>query len=378
MTGRSLHDQFGVSPRVQAKQRLKLASDVFFHFLRCIRKELGSGRKLPLRESVRAWKHGFSTDLWDLYRLQGRDPVDYLPDLSGVFKMGAINGAYNAVVGEKLILSYILDALGVPQPDVVSAIFNGRLFARDPGAAASQKEMLDLTLERYPRQILRPTWAGAGTGIFMLERNDRGLSVNNRPATVEQVFELISSLQRYVSTAWVKQAEYAHSIFPGAVNTMRVLTLWDEDAGPYVAALSHRFGSARSGFVDNFHQGHGGLCAPINIRDSKLEKAATRDAKGDLVFLSGHPDTGAAIEGVTVTGLAACLEHILTAANGLPFCPCMGWDIAMTDSGYLVLEINPVPGMAVWQVHQPLLSDPKTRRFFERHGVVRPVTGAPG
>jgi len=31
------------------------------------------------------------------------------------------------------------------------------------------------------------------------------------------------------------------------------------------------------------------------------------------------------------------------------------------------------PGMAVWQVYKPLLSDPNPRNSFQRHGVIRPA-----
>ena len=44
--------------------------------------------------------------------------------------------------------------------------------------------------------------------------------------------------------------------------------------------------------------------------------------------------------------------------------------MVITDSGYVCLEGNAPPGTAVWQCHQPLLSDPRARRFYETHGVI--------
>lgn len=367
-----MHDPNRVVPRIQSEKLLKPAADLVAHWMRCCRNEARLPGNLSLRQRVKAWRHGFSSDMWSLYRLQDRDPRDYLPDLSSELKVRNINGSYSSVVGEKLILSEILEAHGIPQPVVVATVFNGLLFGKGLGIDMNQKKVLSRTLELYPRQIFRPTWSGGGAGVFLLERVDDVLKLNGRKATSEEVHDLISGLDRYMSTAYVEQSDYAQAIFPGTVNTIRVLTLWDETEGPFIASISHRFGSHRSGVVDNFHKGHQGLCAAIDLVSSRLGKAANRDRAGNVVFHTHHPDTGSKIEGIEVAGLPHCLEQILLAAQYFPYCPCMGWDIAMTRSGYLVIEINPFPGMAVWQVHQPLLSNPKIRRFFERHAVIRP------
>ena len=44
--------------------------------------------------------------------------------------------------------------------------------------------------------------------------------------------------------------------------------------------------------------------------------------------------------------------------------PLIGWDMLMTDDGYSILEANSPPGITVWQVHAPLLRDPRVARFF--------------
>jgi hypothetical protein len=40
----------------------------------------------------------------------------------------------------------------------------------------------------------------------------------------------------------------------------------------------------------------------------------------------------------------------------------------MTDEGYSILEANSPPGITVWQVHAPLLRDPRVARFFRTPG----------
>ena len=46
----------------------------------------------------------------------------------------------------------------------------------------------------------------------------------------------------------------------------------------------------------------------------------------------------------------------------------LGWDVVVTADGIRLLEGNANTGMNVLQVHGPLLSDPRIRRFYESHG----------
>ena len=55
--------------------------------------------------------------------------------------------------------------------------------------------------------------------------------------------------------------------------------------------------------------------------------------------------------------------------------PFVGWDVIITADGCSFLEANCPPGMPVWQAHQPLLTDPRSRRFFEVLGMIKPSGG---
>ena len=50
--------------------------------------------------------------------------------------------------------------------------------------------------------------------------------------------------------------------------------------------------------------------------------------------------------------------------------PAIAWDLVVTRDGCSVLEGNGPPDVFVWEVHTPLLADPRVRRFYEDHGVI--------
>ena len=372
MIMKSEFERFGILPNVRQSGGLELQLRCMVRFYRAVFAELKSKTGLPWKQRLRAWKSGFSSKSWVLYNLVENDPDLYLPDLRAELKSYKINGFFNPIVGNKLVLSRLLATHQIPHPDVVSIVLDGQLIEDEAPFDPDMLQVLSRTLDRYPRQVFRPTWSGSGEGVFFLSRDDDGLELNGEEVTPEEVCALLSRLDRYLSTKFQEQRAYAKNIYPGSTNTMRILSLWDSKSGdPFIAAVSHRFGSSRSGPLDNWHQGRGGVCASVDVETSTLGQASRRSSDTQLVWESFHPDTGEPIEGVVIPGLHNCIEGVLDAAGHFPFCPCIGWDVVLTEDGFSILEANPLPGMTVSQVHTPLLKDPRTRQFFHHWGMAR-------
>jgi hypothetical protein len=378
MTANSELERFGILPNDRPSGRLELELRCLVRVFRLVLGELRLKQSLPWKQRLGAWKSGFRAHSWGVYNLAENDPDMYVSDLRIQLKMYKINGFSTPIVGNKLVLSRLLAYHEIPHPGVVSTIQGGRLFEDNRPFDADMARALSRTLDRYPRQVFRPSWAGGGQGVFFLSRDDEGLKLNGQEVAPDAIHALLAKLDRYVSTEFIQQASYARVIYPGTTNTLRILSLWDEEnGGPFIAAAVHRFGSPRSGAVDNFHAGHGGLCAPVDLEAGTLGKAATLTPEGEWLSASSHPDTGAPIEGVVLPGFSHCIEVVLKAASHFPFCPCIGWDVVLTDNGFSILEANTLPSLTVMQVHRPLLTDPRTRRFFQRWGMVpvKPGTG---
>jgi len=362
--------QFGIRLNQRSSGGLEIHLRCLVRLFRAVLAEARSKQGLPWKARVRAWKAGFSSKSWMMYNLAENDPDLYIADLRGALNSYRINGFFNPVVGNKLVLSRLLDACGIPHPRVISVLIGGRLFEEDASFEADLPKALCRTLEKCPRQVFRPTWSGSGEGVFFLRQDDEGLRLNGSRITLEKACTLISKLDRYLATEFVEQASYTRNIYPGSTNTLRILSLWDERKGePFIAALAHRFGSKRTGLTDHYHGGYGGLSASIDLQTSTLGKAATQSSNNQLVWVSTHPDSGQPIEGVVIPGLTKCIEGLLQAAGHFPFCPLIGWDVVITESGYRVLEANTQPALTALQVHEPLLKDPRNRQFFQRWGM---------
>lgn len=370
MTEIQTMERFGVLPNVRTSGNLELQLRCLVHFCRAIIAEMRSQTGLPWNQRFKAWKSGFSSKSWKLYNLAENDPALYVPDFRGALTGYKINGFYNPILGNKLVLSRLLSAHHIPHPQIVSTVVDGQLFEEDARFDPDLRKALFRSLDRHPRQVFRPTWSGGGQGVFFLQRALSGLELNGIKASTEEVCRLLSTLDRYLATEFQEQRGYAKAIYPGTTNTIRILTLWDKaSGGPFIAGAVHRFGASRSQPLDSWHQGRGGVCAAVDLASTALGKAVWVSPENKLVWQSSHPDTGAPIEGVRIPGFGLCAEGVIEAASHFPFCPIVGWDVVLTEGGFSILEANTLPSFAIMQVHAPLLREPRVRRFFQPWGL---------
>lgn len=357
-----------MAPRRDWTVGLALRTARLRRIYRFVRAEFRDSAPLGLRGRVRAWRAGFASKSYALYGLDENDPAQYLPDFvdSDYRHTDPLADAIN----NKLIFPRVMRALGVPHARVFGYLHRGWFHPTGPAETRTAvSAALPALLERHGRLVLKPARGAAGLGVnFVNVRDGRGW-INGSPASLEEITALAATLERYLALEFVEQAAYAARLFPGTTNTLRVLTLWDVDRGrPFAAAATHRIGTPATIPVDNFHAGRGGICARIDMDTGTLGPALTLTPGGTRARFERHPDTGAQIAGVRVPGWPSTMARIVEVAERLPEAPLIGWDIVPTEGGPVWLEANVPPGTAVWQVHQPLLADPRVRRFYEALG----------
>ena len=124
---------------------------------------------------------------------------------------------------------------------------------------------------------------------------------------------------------------------PGALCTVRVLT-YREPGGRARAILGAYKMATGASPADNFH--FGGIVAPVDIATGRLGPALRRQGRV-LVPVERHPDTGTPIAGAQLPfwrETLALAERALDLTHRLM---TLGWDIAITDDGPVLIEANP-------------------------------------
>ncbi len=123
----------------------------------------------------------------------------------------------------------------------------------------------------------------------------------------------------------------------GALATLRVITLREPDGNP--SAWFPRFNLPIGGHAsDNMRSGGGGIASAVDPASARLGPATGKEALGGSH--DRHPDTGAAITGFTLPGLHDAMALARRAQAAMTGLPSIGWDIAITADGPLLVEAN--------------------------------------
>lgn len=331
---------------------------------RAVSYQKGTPLNMPLSERLAALRHGFRSSMYTFYDFKHNNPADYLPDT--LFRETTnINGSFcQRILSDKLLFGQIVgDAFRVPE--VLALLERGQLHTLTPG------ETLTGLLDARGGLIIKPVAGWQGTGILSVGVSASGeLSVNGHAETLAGLEARLSGLDGYLVSERIVQDGYAHEIYPGSANSVRVVTMQDpaEDDRPFVAVAFHRFGSTTTGPVDNVSRG--GLMTHV-ATDGVMGQALKfpRETGGKLSWCTHHPDTGAAIEGQAVPGWAELQARILQLVSDYPFFRHVGWDIIVAQGEAWLVEGNHNPS-PVGQVFKPYLKDPQIRRFLEAYAVI--------
>lgn len=318
------------------------------------------------------WRRGFLSQSDALYELWKVDESEFLTDYQRYVKTPLINGQWSIVVGNKLLFHNVLHRFDEYLPDLYGYLRSGRLHhvdAEGSGTSDAANWLIN-RLHTGERLIVKYVKGGGGSRVYIIEYNDGDYYVNDRALTKAEFVEEIAMLEEYIVTEYVEQASYARELYPNTPNTLRVLTMYDEETDEaFLAGQMHRIGTSRSGTLDNFSQG--GLSAGIDAETGQLSQAVQFPYSGERTWYEAHPDTGTQIAGATVPGWERIANQLLTIATELSHVPYLGWDIIVTGEGeFAIIEANNHTNTRSIQVHQPLLRDERVRRFYECHGVL--------
>lgn len=130
-------------------------------------------------------------------------------------------------------------------------------------------------------------------------------------------------------------------LYPDAINTIRFITLV-EDNDVKLLGASLRMGNG--GHVDN--AAAGGVYASVDISTGKLDGVAFNKSGKKY---ANHPITNQPIKGFQIPFWEDVVELCKKAALEIPDVRCVGWDVAVSEKGPLLIEGNDRWSRFVWQ-----------------------------
>ena len=184
--------------------------------------------------------------------------------------------------------------------------------------------------------------------VFMSKPYDGsgGASVEKKRAEDiidRQAFYDHAAANRIFLEELVRQHPDMNVLCPASVNTIRFMT-YNDNGTPILLWCGLRVGNGINA-VDNFHaEGMGVL---IDQETGKLQGIAIDKDNREFTH---HPTTGVLFDGFQLPDFQAAKQMVLEACLLSDKIKMIGWDIALSDKGPLIIEANRWPGFDLPQV----------------------------
>ena len=146
-----------------------------------------------------------------------------------------------------------------------------------------------------------------------------------------------------------------------ALSTVRLVSCLNETGEPELIGAAIRMAIGGNHTVDNLHAG--GIAAAVDLDTGRLSRASNLGADSRLGWTDEHPDTGARITGTRMPMWTEVREFALRCHRAFADRVIVGWDIAITPEGPVLVEGNGAPDLDIMQ------------RFI-RHGLMAARLGA--
>lgn len=179
------------------------------------------------------------------------------------------------------------------------------------------------------RVIAKPNCKGQGKGIQVLPVETG--------EDISAALSFLHSCDNYIVEEYVTQHPVLAALNPGAVSIIRFYTV-SSPAGSYIFAPLLTTAISKS--VSNGCQD--ALTTVIDINTGVVLADAVD--QNQFVDYAAHPITGVPFKGMQIPFWDACVDLIRRVLPLASKISNIGWDVAITESGPLLIEANTIPG----------------------------------
>ncbi len=285
-----------------------------------------------------------------LYRLYDqKKPDQYRMRFAGRVNRDAflerINPAAHILLARnKYVTKLLLKSLEIPTPEMY--------FLYDPQAGVESPEVLNnhaSAEKRLSRLGSRPFVVKVLEGehgrdvnvygSYEIAHNEfRAFHVSGETHSLSQVLDFAGKGHKLLVEEKVVQNASFSALNQTSVNTIRMLTQLHPNGEADLILAFIRIG--RQGrWVDNAGKG-GNVMAKVNKETGRLENIISFINYRTFEPITHHPDSGVNLVDFEIRDWKLILEQVLGFQRKISWLKAIGWDIAITDNGPMVIEIN--------------------------------------
>ena len=280
----------------------------------------------------------------------------------GAYRILAEARRSDSPLGDKAKFATFCAERGIPAIPVLLSAHNGEL----RGTAALPRADLFVKPVRARGGRGAERWDHVGNGVYRQHRSGQELSA----AGFLERLRAMSRSQPLLVQERARNHPAMRDLTNGALSTMRIISCLDEQGRPEIMAAVQRMAVGRNETVDNVHAG--GMGVPVDLATGRLLQGTDMGIDAHMGWIDFHPTTGGRITGRALPMWEETCELVRRAHAAFSDWVVIGWDVAVTAGGPVLVEGNSGPDIDL--IQRPMRRPFGNARFGEllAHHLNRP------
>lgn len=310
-------------------------------------------RKFPMSERMEVFR-----DYISLYRAKGLTPEEYYEfefekrseefrrDFLGLneqrFYLDLLNPLkYFSLARNKYMAHKMLENTGVRTSELYCYYQPEARYPENPECACDLAGVLRILKTKGTRScVIKTTESSHGDNVLVIQNidyqeNDAALT---RFDGQQQLLSSVLGNEPLIFESLVRQTEQFAAFNASSVNTVRFMTALYPDGSAKVIATFIKIGRAGR-CVDNAGGG-GNVDVCVDVETGEIRHAIQFDGWHHVQDIDCHPDNGNPLNGVVIENWESIKAEVIRFQQAFPYCKVAAWDIAITDEGPVVIEVN--------------------------------------
>ncbi len=252
---------------------------------------------------------------------------------------------YVYILDNKLCFALFCEKNNLPVPKTVCYNMKNTFLGADKKKEIKSKDELIGCIKNvfekfdYDKIFMKTVSGSGGKGVYLFTKGN----VDAIPDTLfKKIIEGTCIYQESVT-----QHKDLNVLYPNSINTIRIDTYIDDSDQVHILSAGIRMGTGDN-YVDNVSSG--GLFVPADPETGKLGKYTFQAMIHGGKKHTHHPDTDVEFLGFQIPFFKEVKELCLNLVEHIPN-RLVGWDIAITPEGPIVIEGNTQPGFLMGERH---------------------------
>lgn len=248
---------------------------------------------------------------------------------------------YYSLARNKYLAHKVLESTGVRKSELYCYYEPEGSVYNSNEIASSVADVCRILKQKGVEQcVIKDTENSHGEGVMVvkaIEYLDDDCKLNYFNGKSAMLSEVLGK-HPLIFEALIKQTAQFASFNPSSVNTVRFMTTLYPNGEAKIIATFIKIGRAGS-CVDNAGSG-GNVDVCVDVQSGEIKYAIRYDGWRKITEIEKHPDSGTQLNGVVIDNWEQIKADVIRFQQAMPWCKAAGWDIAITDEGPLVIEVN--------------------------------------